>query len=288
MMTVNVRASLILLVWSLCFILPKTALAQSQPPGVEGLVPFLESSYMTTPTTNQLFFEGRIAIHFTVYRNFVDALSDDKPKRNRNFAVLFTPGVVVRMIKADSFPVRTPSYMPRLDFQQLWRVRYHDVGIPEKKVTADFWEWHAGIGHHSNGQDGCTYLEQGQIPDPSAGRPDHKICVPPFDKQPSVGTPNLKDGNFSTNYLRAGIDHRHSRVDAKTNRATWNLDFGGEYQRQFKTDPNIEKFYPANHAIGRVASLWQLPKLGRVRGEFLVDLAFKQPVSQKTHWNVAP
>jgi hypothetical protein len=190
----------LVLVSVICLMTSALGFSQGVVPGAEGLVPFLDPSHMTTPTTNQLWFEGSLAVHFTVYRNFFDSVRDSRP--NNNWAVLFTPGIVVRMIRARSYPVRMPSYMPRLDVQQLFHVRYHDGAETGGKPSGDFWEWHGTLGHHSNGQDGCVYLEQNPA----------LQCMPSFANAKAVGTPNLHDGNFSTNYWRVGIDHRHTRI----------------------------------------------------------------------------
>lgn len=52
--------------------------------------------------------------------------------------LLFTPGVRLR-VSSDRTQPRSPSYVPRIDFQKL---RLYDHG-----GTVSAWEWHAGVGH---------------------------------------------------------------------------------------------------------------------------------------------
>src|SRR5262249_31434338 len=102
-------------------LLPNIGLACTnlRGPNLADVVPFLEPSYMSAPTGfhNHQWFEADVAMHFNVFSNFTQELDPSCP--NNNWAVLFTPGILVRMLQARSNPVRTPSYMPRLDVQEL-------------------------------------------------------------------------------------------------------------------------------------------------------------------------
>ncbi len=89
-------------------------------------------------------------------------------KDSRLMAVL-TSQIIFRMYNEDSYPVRTPSYIPQISFYYLV-----DDHLPTSKLTI-----FGRFAHHSNGQDGDFYNEDGTI--------------------------NLFSGNFATNYFEVGI-----------------------------------------------------------------------------------
>jgi len=82
--------------------------------------------------------------------------------------MVFTPQIIIRMFNTRSYPVKTPSYMPHVSL-------FYSFGeISHKNMNSLFLRF----GHHSNGQRGPTYLENGDI--------------------------NLETGDFSTNYFELG------------------------------------------------------------------------------------
>lgn len=120
------------------------------------------NSYITFPTDigniEPLWFEGNVIPNFYLRQS----------KNSRLMGVL-TPQIIVRMYQEESFPVRTPSYLPQLT------VYYKLSEQPYSKNLSMYWR----IGHHSNGQDGDFFLEDGSL--------------------------NLKSGDFSTNFLEMGL-----------------------------------------------------------------------------------
>ncbi len=118
------------------------------------------NSYITSPTDigniEPLWFEGNFIPSFTIRTN----------KDARLIGVL-TPQIIIRMFQEESFPVKTPSYIPQLTM-------YYKI-CREKKNSTMF----ARFAHHSNGQDGDFFLEDGSI--------------------------NLESGNFSTQYFEIGL-----------------------------------------------------------------------------------
>jgi hypothetical protein len=118
-------------------------------------------SYVTLPTyignLEPLIFEANISPSFIIRQR----------KDSRLMGVL-TAQVILRMFNEESLPVRTPSYMPQITAYYL----LNDKRAP-KKHTLFF-----RVAHHSNGQDGEFYDENGDI--------------------------NLLTGNFSTNFIEPG------------------------------------------------------------------------------------
>ncbi|HAG16910.1 MAG TPA: hypothetical protein DCG69_10410 [Bacteroidales bacterium] len=120
------------------------------------------NSYITFPTDigniEPLWFEGNIIPNFYL-----------RESKNSRLMGVLTPQIIIRMYQEESFPVRTPSYMPQLTVYYL---------LSEKDDT-DKTSVFGRFLHHSNGQEGDFYLENGDI--------------------------NVKSGSFSTNFIEAGL-----------------------------------------------------------------------------------
>ena len=124
---------------------------------------FREQSYITMlggiGNIERLIFEADIIPYFMLSLN---------PKAK--WGIELSPRIVLRMYNKESYPVRTPSYMPRATF-------YYQI-IDNSGNRKD---WFAFISwcHHSNGQDGSFYSD------------DNK-------------TINTTTGNFATNMMEVG------------------------------------------------------------------------------------
>jgi len=120
------------------------------------------NSYITFPTdvgnVEPLWFEANLIPNFYIRES----------KNSRLMAVL-TPQIIIRMYNEPSFPVRTPSYMPQITL-------YYLLKKNEQSRTQSLF---VRFAHHSNGQEGDYYLENGEL--------------------------NLKSGSFATNYFEVGI-----------------------------------------------------------------------------------
>ncbi len=120
------------------------------------------NSYITFPTDigniEPLMFEANLVPSFLIRTS----------KDSRLMGVL-TGQIIIRMYNEFSYPVRTPSYMPQIT------VYYRLSDHKKIKQLTTF----ARYEHHSNGQDGNFYLDDGSL--------------------------NLKSGDFSTNFFEAGL-----------------------------------------------------------------------------------
>ena len=120
------------------------------------------NSYITSPTDigniEPLWFEANLIPNFYLRES----------KSSRLLGVI-TPQVIIRMFQEESYPVRTPSYMPQITLYYMLK----------GKVIGRKLSLYGRFAHHSNGQEGDFYLENGEV--------------------------NLKTGNFSTTYFESGL-----------------------------------------------------------------------------------
>ncbi len=119
-------------------------------------------SYITFPTDigniEPLMFEANINPSFVI-----------RKRNDSKLMAVLTPQIIIRMYNEDSYPVRTPSYIPQISVYYLL----------SKKNSLENSVFFGKIAHHSNGQDGEFYNEDGSI--------------------------NLESGNFSTNFIEFGF-----------------------------------------------------------------------------------
>ncbi|VAW24673.1 hypothetical protein MNBD_BACTEROID04-473 [hydrothermal vent metagenome] len=119
-------------------------------------------SYVTFPidigNIAPLMFEANISPSFII-----------RERKDARLMGVLTSQIIIRMYNEYSYPVRTPSYMPQISF-------YYLTG---NKKSAKHTTLFGKIGHHSNGQNGDFYNDDGTI--------------------------NLLTGNFATNYFELGF-----------------------------------------------------------------------------------
>lgn len=120
------------------------------------------NSYITFPTDigniEPLSFEGNLIPNFYL-----------RQSRDSKLMGVLTPQIIIRMYQERSSPVRTPSYMPQITLYYLLN----------GKNNVNKLSLFSRIVHHSNGQDGNFFLENGEI--------------------------NTKSGDFATNYFESGL-----------------------------------------------------------------------------------
>jgi len=120
------------------------------------------NSYITFPTDigniEPLWFEGNLIPNFYL-----------RQSKNSRLMGVFTPQVILRMFREESSPVYSPSYIPQFTL-------YYSLN--EKRNLKNISVF-SRIAHHSNGQEGNFFLDNGEI--------------------------NTKSGDFYTNYFEGGI-----------------------------------------------------------------------------------
>jgi hypothetical protein len=92
-----------------------------------------------------------------------------RERKDSKLIAVLTPQIIIRMYNEYSYPVRTPSYKPQISI-------YYLIQQKEANETLSVY---GRLAHHSNGQDGSFYNENGTI--------------------------NLITGNFATNYFELGL-----------------------------------------------------------------------------------
>ena len=119
-------------------------------------------SYITFPTDigniEPLMFEANVNPSFVI-----------RQRKDSKLLAVLTPQIIIRMYNEDSYPVRTPSYIPQVSVYYL----------ADKKNALNCMALFGKIAHHSNGQDRDFYEEDTTI--------------------------NLKTGNFATNFFEFGL-----------------------------------------------------------------------------------
>lgn len=119
-------------------------------------------SYITFPADvgniAPLMFEANLNPNFII-----------RERNDSKLMAVLTPQITIRMYNEDSYPVKTPSYIPQISV-------YYEINKIENLIQTLLF---GRVAHHSNGQNDDFYNE------------DHSI--------------NLESGNFSTNFFQIGI-----------------------------------------------------------------------------------
>jgi hypothetical protein len=120
------------------------------------------NSYITFPldigNIEPLWFEANLIPNFYLRKS-----------KNSRLTGVLTPQIIIRMYQEESFPVRTPSYIPQITV-------YYRLDDGKMQINKSLF---GRIAHHSNGQENNFYTPEGEI--------------------------NLKSGNFSTNFVETGF-----------------------------------------------------------------------------------
>jgi hypothetical protein len=170
------------------------------------------NSYVTFPTDigniEPLWFEVNIVPNFYLRQS----------KNSRLMGVL-TPQIILRMYQERSYPVRTPSYMPQITLYYM---------LNDKDNSRKF-SLFGRYAHHSNGQDGDFFEENGEI--------------------------NVKSGDFATNYLEAGLIM--TNINTRFNAHQF-FKSSIEYHPQSWSGKNLEGIY-SNIRWHNTISIYKLP-----------------------------
>ena len=292
----------------------------NQPP----IIPFLEGTDVfwtiqgDDPTFPNLL-EADLFPHLVASQNFSSTLDVVEQSRRGirrfkefSYSISGTPAVRLRMLRDVSAPVRTPSYMPRVNAQFLWTRGLKDCdpsnpkglcraveaatlkGVEEAPAAVveearalvavprvSVWEAHVIIGHHSNGQDGCLMTTQTRVP------PETGECVPRGTV--TAETINRIDGSFSTNYVRTGINYSRNWMESgfeadREARARVEV----EHHPRAWIDDEIEELYGRTRLIGAAAYATRHVRFCQRRFEGNASLTWNPGVVETvTEWSTS-
>jgi hypothetical protein len=240
---------------ALLLLIAAPAHARQQAPEADRrqIVPFLGSTYVfrSVPVAD-IRFEADIQPNLVIRQNFADKLVIDESLTGRPryaYSISGSPRVRLRMIEADSAPVRTPSYMPKATVTGL-------LFRGESAERVGLWAAMVTVGHHSNGQDGCLFTTDVKTTDAQG----HATCT----GRPDLTRINRIDGSFSTNYVKMGARYRREWLEALSpdeqvgRRA---LTVGVDVQQHFHTDSRVEPFYGTTRGEASVNFATRIPRL---------------------------
>ena len=180
-----------------------------------------ETSYITilggVGNIEPLMFEASIVPYYMLRLN-----------QNTRWALEISTKIIIRMYNERSYPIRTPSYMPRATL-------YMNVGRLDSKMKKQF--FFVSWCHHSNGQSGLF-----------ADSITHQI--------------NTYDGDFSTNFIEAGPFF--SRVPGNKGFVSDYLKLSVAYN--YKQSEQIKGLYGIFRINHEVQSIITLPKSLRKLG----------------------
>ena len=101
----------------------------------------------------------------------------------------------LRMHGGDSYPIPPPSFMPKFTYQFMGFRK--EKPKTEGRPGASMRVYSLAYGHHSNGQRGCHFMVE-----------DMASCPLSADSTTKDLKLNVTDGNFSTHYFQAEVQHR--------------------------------------------------------------------------------
>ena len=183
---------------------------------------------------SDIIFEGQIAPRVIITDSMGtaarDVLANESKSAVWGWQASTTPMVRLRMFDQTSNPVRTPSYMPKgtvqvARFKNLSRATDPDSSAFNEGPIAMWLVDAIPFGHHSNGQDGCLFVDQARDADGEC------VAVPglPHDV-------NKKDGSFSTNYIEATVHYGRMYLDSDgvpagifATRREWRVGLGMQF-----------------------------------------------------------
>lgn len=170
-------------------------------------------SYYIGQEEPELLAEAQFMANFPLYRGLTGQEIADGT--GRGFNLYISAQFRLRALSVQSGPVRSISFMPRFTGQYLW-ARTKDVAQPGIRHIGGLY---AVLGHHSNGGDGCTFVDE------VADRDGKCVSSLPPGTPASAREIRIRAGNFSTNYLEVGAAYRLGRVEDDPNEHfRWAID----------------------------------------------------------------
>jgi len=197
---------------------------------------FHDPSYITIlggiGNLESLVFEADIVPYYTLSIN-----------RKARWAIELSPRVLLRMYDSKSFPVRTPSFLPRVTF-------FYNIvdNSDNKRDWFAYFSWY----HHSNGQDGSFFNEDSCTINTLSGN----FATNFFEGGTFISRPDKKR-SFIINYHKISLSYcYHQSPELKS--------IYGRFRLFYDYNTSINLTNKANHKSYLIQSL----KLGWIAGDF--------------------
>lgn len=123
---------------------------------------------------------------------------------NTNFALDIFTDIKIRILRANSLPVRTPSFKAGATI-------HYQLGFIQHEDIFDYLSF--TFKHHSNGQDGCPLFGYEKDSD--------DLCLNAGIPNPDNRIFNQANGNFSTNFFELGYNISTQKQDSSTKTLGW-------------------------------------------------------------------
>jgi hypothetical protein len=225
-----------------------------------------DGSYVFQHTDGDLVFEAQIAPDIRIVDSFGRAMEhvlDTGRRRVFAYSVFGTFLTRLRMFNEASNPVRTPSYMPKATVQLAWLRNLsaadpQDAPVEFLQGPIELWLINTiPFGHHSNGQNGCLFLDQTRI---------DGDCQPETPASTGPEDVNRENGSFSTNYLRVGLEYRRLYPDGDDP-----VDTRAVTRREWGVSGSVE-LHPSGYLGGSISDTLR-PLYGPTRFQINADVA---------------
>lgn len=172
-------------------------------------------SYYANDPEPDLTAEAQLVGHFVLRRGLLLQELRAQPGFGVNF--FLSTQFRLRVLDIESGPIHSPSFMPRFTGQALWSYGWetNDPDFLSTEGRRNVFGAYAVLGHHSNGGDGCVFVDESYDAD---GECTSSLAPVPPATQREV---RLTGGNFSTNYVEIGLAHRWAQLAQTNGVAHW-------------------------------------------------------------------
>ncbi|HET6413898.1 MAG TPA: hypothetical protein VFG53_17705 [Anaeromyxobacter sp.] len=207
---------------------------------------YLEDSYLDYFFPNvgpvgdsPLAFEAQVASHFFILNQW-KVVEETSPPGSLASVLSWDLSFVLklRMVRANSEPIRPPSYMPSTHLQWFGLVKTEGGGVRELEAEG-------ALAHHSNGQGPgqCSF-----VPVDEQGTLNPTTCLSPGQINGSLRHyVNYRSGDFTTSYVYAGLHYAYMTLERPARYLRSRVSIGIRYEQNFVTNAAYQGFPGAMH-----------------------------------------
>lgn len=191
-----------------------------------------------------LIFESLIAPYFLI-----------RTSHNARLGATISPSILIRMKAEESLPVRSPSYMPNITFYRQLNSTFGEMYDASYLFLT--------LEHHSNGQDGEFYNENGSFNTETGNFATNQIEFGIFINR------NLLPFQNTTEYFRTSVEFypnigREEELKGRYSFLRWNNSFRIFRFPGFKPKPNQHGYFSQPNVQTRIESAWLFGNINNV------------------------